>query len=172
MKTMNDPASGEERNIEARKKALRLLEFADRTEKQLRDKLLEGGFSEEETEDALEYARSFHYLDDRRYAENFVRARLGEKSLFEIRHMLRDRGVSPENIELVLMQSEEQEEGSDRETVERLFLKKYGRQDLSDPKVYERAFRYFSNRGFRYEDIRAALEAAIGRAEEDPFSEE
>ena len=168
---MSDPNSGEELYKEARKKALRLLEYADRTEKQLRDRLLESGFSEEAAEDALEYARSFHYLDDRRYAETFVRSRLGEKSLFEIRHMLQERGVPREVIDQVLQQSEDNEEGSDRETVESLFLKKYGRQDLSDPKVYEKAFRYFSNRGFHYEDIRAALMSALEKSDNGSFDE-
>ena len=54
------------KSTEARKAALRILERADRTEKELREKLLGKGFSEEETEDAVGYARSFGYIDDAR----------------------------------------------------------------------------------------------------------
>ena len=48
---MNDPGDGPQEKsanqavyTEARKKALHILEYADRTEKQLRDKLREAGF--------------------------------------------------------------------------------------------------------------------------------
>ena len=147
---------------EARKKALRLLEYADRTEKQLRDKLLDSGFPENAIEDAVEYVRSFHYIDDRRYAENLVRNRAGEKSRFELRHMLEERGVPQETIEDVL----EAADISERDTIQRLFRKKYGTGDLTDPALYQKAFRYFSGKGYRYEDIRSALEEAVSVQDE------
>ena len=43
---------------EARRKALRLLEHMDRTEKGLRDRLIQGGFSEEAAEDAVEILKN------------------------------------------------------------------------------------------------------------------
>ena len=62
----------EQRTIEARKKALALLEIRDRTTKELRERLLRCGYSQEEAEDALRYAASFGYVDDLRYAENYI----------------------------------------------------------------------------------------------------
>ena len=70
---------------QAEKKALRLLTVSDRTEHQLREKLREGGFPPEAVDAAVEYVRSFHYVDDRRYAESFIRFRKEEKSIYEIR---------------------------------------------------------------------------------------
>ena len=147
---------------EARKKALRLLTISDRTEFQLREKLREGGFPPEAVDDAVEYVRSFHYIDDRRYAEAFIRSRKDEKSLFELRMELRKRGVGEDLADEVLQETETDE----RAVISRLFEKKYASKDLSDPKIFERAFRYFGSRGFSYEDIKAAVTEAVEREED------
>ena len=142
---------------EAEKKALRLLNVSDRTEFQLREKLREGGFPPEAVGAAVEYVRSYHYIDDRRYAEVYIRSKKAEKSLFELRMELRKRGVSDVLAEEALSEAELDE----RKVIQTLFEKKYAKKDLTDPKIYERAFRYFGSRGFAYEDIRAALTEAL-----------
>ena len=50
----------------ARKKAMRLLEHMDRTEKGLTDKLRQAEFSPEAVEDALAYVKSYGYINDAR----------------------------------------------------------------------------------------------------------
>ena len=54
----------QDESLEAKKKAMSLLKYMDRTEWQLRDKLSLKGFSEGAIEEAIEYVKSFHYLDD------------------------------------------------------------------------------------------------------------
>ena len=56
----------EEEIIKAKKRAMLILQHNDRTEWELSDKLLKAGFSEQAVEAAVEYVRSFHYVDDRR----------------------------------------------------------------------------------------------------------
>ena len=60
----------------AKLRAMHLLEDMDRTESALREKLRQGLYPSDVTEAAIEYVKSFGYLDDVRYAENFVRSRL------------------------------------------------------------------------------------------------
>ena len=69
-----------EQQREARKKALRLLEHMDRTEKGLTDRLLRAGFSEELAEDAVSYVKDYGYINDRRYALNYIMYRIHDKS--------------------------------------------------------------------------------------------
>ena len=73
-------ASVSEEQKNARRKAMLLLEHMDRTEKGLSDRLRQAGFSAEATEDAMEYVRSYGYLNDLRYAENYISFRMGTKS--------------------------------------------------------------------------------------------
>lgn len=148
--------------LRAKKKALRLLEFSDRTEKELRDKLKEGEFPPFAVDEAIEYVRSYHYIDDARYAEHYLLARQNTKSLFEIRHGLSEKGVDSDIIEQTLINTEVDE----KETVKRLFLKKYGTKDLTDSKTFEKAIRYFSSHGFRYPDIKAAVTEAVEEKKE------
>ena len=65
----------------------------DRTEKGLSDRLRQAGFSAEATEDAMEYVRSYGYLNDLRYAENYISFRMGTKSRQKILQELSGKGV-------------------------------------------------------------------------------
>ena len=77
-------------NHRARARCLNLLKSSDRTEAQLRRCLTMDGYPREVTEDALEYAASYNYINDSRYAENYVRQMAGKKSLREIELKLRE----------------------------------------------------------------------------------
>ena len=69
----------EERN-RARKKAMRLLEHMDRTEKGLTDKLRQAEFSPEAVEDAIAYVKSYGYINDARYARTYISFRMETRS--------------------------------------------------------------------------------------------
>ena len=56
----------------AKLRAMHLLEDMDRSESALRKKLRQGLYPPEAVEAAISYVKSFGYLDDARYAENFV----------------------------------------------------------------------------------------------------
>ena len=68
----------------AKRKAMSLLQSMDRTESELRDRLLRQDFPEETVDQAVRYVKSFGYVDDRRYAESFILSRKGRKSRREI----------------------------------------------------------------------------------------
>lgn len=87
---------------EARKKALKKLLVRDRSEKELREILRREGFQEAETEDAVEYVKSFGYVNDRRYAENYVMSAGRKKSRSALRSFLLEKGISEEDTEAAL----------------------------------------------------------------------
>ena len=68
----------------AKLRAMHLLEDMDRSESALREKLRQGLYPPEAVEAAISYVKSFGYLDDARYAENFVQSRKASKSRREI----------------------------------------------------------------------------------------
>ena len=72
----------------ARRKALLLLEHMDRTEKGLSDRLRQAGFCTEAVEDAVAYVSSVGYVDDSRYAENYIAYRIQSKSRHKLRQEL------------------------------------------------------------------------------------
>ena len=70
----------EEQLRQAKLKALRLLERMDRTEAQLREKLLQAEFDSEMVEKAIAYVKSFGYINDERYVRNYIECRCQSKS--------------------------------------------------------------------------------------------
>ena len=106
----------------AKLRAMHLLADMDRTEAALREKLKQGCYTQNMIDRAIDYVKSFGYLDDGRYAENFIRSRQGAKSRKEIRAALMQKGVSAELIEQALESC--YEEGGEEEAVRRIFRKK------------------------------------------------
>lgn len=96
----------EEEILRAKKKAMSLLQHMDRTEWELRSKLEKAGFTEESIREAVEYVRSFHYIDDRRYAFRFVEIYCESRSIQRIRQDLQKKHIPDELITLALEEIE------------------------------------------------------------------
>ena len=86
----------------ARLKALSLLTDMDRTEAQLRSKLLQKEYPAEVVEDAISYVKSFGYVNDMGYAKRFVEYRKSNKSKREIYAALIQKGLEKDVIETAL----------------------------------------------------------------------
>ena len=139
----------------AKHRALYLLERMDRTEQELRRKL-EENYSEEVVEEAVEYVKSYHYIDDLRYAKNYISCKSTGKSRRQIeQELLLKKGISRE----ILRQAYEESEVPD----ERLLIRHWMEKKKIDPQTADRGelqrfYRFLCRRGFRTEDIRRALE--------------
>lgn len=157
--------SNEEKNVirSAKEKALNLLSYSDKTEHLLREKLKEGDFPPFAVEEAIQYVKSYHYIDDLRYAENYIRGHKDRKSIREMRLALSEKGISAEEIEDAILKEEIDEE----QTVSSLFQKKYRNMDPSDSGTYEKAFRYFASKGFPYTAVKHGILSVLSDKKSD-----
>ena len=87
---------------EAKLKALQLLTGMDRTESQLRDKLMQKEYPVEIVEQAIAYVKSFGYIDDERYAKRYVECKKASKSRKELYFALGQKGIAKEVISDVM----------------------------------------------------------------------
>lgn len=78
----------------AKKKTLELLERMDRTEEEIRIKLRQRDFSDDIIDEAILYAKQFHYIDDYRFACNYIQMMSSTKSKKQILYKLYQKGVS------------------------------------------------------------------------------
>lgn len=140
--------------LEAKKKAMSLLEYADRTEWQLRDKLMAKGFDEEAVDGAVEYVKSFHYIDDLRYAIHFVETHHEQRSIMRLRQDLSQRHVPDEYIDIALEGLEEGDSAALQAAVRKLTK---GRTDFSYEERQKIAGKLY-RKGFRANDIKRELE--------------
>lgn len=142
-------------DIRARRRALHLLEQMDRTEYQLRRKLTESGYPEESVEQAVIYVKSYHYIDDLRYAESYIRYHQQQKSRLQLKMSLIRRGISPEKTEKAL---EEAYEGTEEELIRRFLVKKNYDAKRMDQKEKYKIYQFLMRKGFSGSVVRRCMD--------------
>ena len=140
--------------LSAKKKAMNLLERQDRTESQLTKKLQEYGYPDPVVEEAVDYVKSFHYIDDRRFAENYIRYRQNEKSRQRLKMDLYQKGIDETIIDEAL---ETEYEADEKQMICKLLEKKHYDPEKVDTKEKNRMVGYLMRRGFSLEKIRSGM---------------
>lgn len=136
----------------AAKRAMFLLEQQDRSESNLREKL--NIYPQEAVDYAIDYVKKYHYLDDRRMAENYVRYHDSNRSRRRLRMDLMKKGIPSDvadaAIEAVYSASEE-------EQIAKLLVSRHYDPETADDKERARMYRFLAYRGFNSTDIMRAL---------------
>ena len=148
----------EQRKKECLRKSGVLLAQRDYTCGRLREKLLAAGFSEEVVEMTLESLREANYLNDERYAQNYVQAHWEDRSRLRIRMDLESRGVPSEIIsEVIRAESEERGQEAEIRQIRKLMNKrKYDPKGATwEEKGKMQAFLY--RKGYSQSSVRAAM---------------
>lgn len=140
----------------AKQKAMKLLQDADRTKNELRERLIRAEFPEEITDKAISYVESFGYLDDKRYVENFVLSKKGRKSRKEIYAELYRKKVDMELVDSIL--EDRYEEEDTQEAIRKILEKKKYRFSEATTQEKNKICSYLARKGFGYGDIRKAME--------------
>lgn len=135
----------------AKKRAMHLLERMDRTEAELQKKLRESGYPQDLADAAVAYVKSYHYVDDARYADCYIRLRGTAKSSGKLRMELQQKGVDRETIDAVL---EDHSGERDEQQMIRQLLEKRGYDPATaDQTQQRRMYGYLMRRGFQSADI-------------------
>ena len=140
----------------AKLRAMHLLEDMDRTEASLREKLRQGLYPQDMIDMAIEYVKSFGYLNDARYAENFIRSRQNSKSRKEIQAALLQKGVSSELIGQAMELC--YEDGDEEAAIRSILRKKKFDPCTSEEREKQRIYAYLARKGFRYETVRQVIQ--------------
>lgn len=98
----------------AKLRAMNLLKSRPYTEHDLRQKLSTNGYPIEVIEDAIAYVKSYHYLDDRRYALDYIAYRKETKTFCQLKQSLLQKGISGE----MITECYDQIVGEDKKTLE------------------------------------------------------
>lgn len=105
-------------------RCMNLLKSRAYTEKQLRDKLAQGQYPASCVDAALDYVKSYNYVNDLRYAEEYIENQREKKSRRILEQDLLRKGVTGEQIEQAFASQEELGNDPDEEALARLLLKK------------------------------------------------
>ncbi|KMZ54706.1 regulatory protein RecX [Dorea sp. D27] len=142
----------------ARLKAMHLLNDMDRTEGQLRTKLRQGGYTEDMVDAAVDYVKSFGYVNDDAYVRRFIMGRKERKSKREISGALCQKGIPKEQIDAAMEEcyGKEDSHAAIRKILEK---KKYDPATAQDAEK-RRIMGYLTRKGFSYDDIRQVIQVS------------
>jgi regulatory protein len=133
--------------------AVSLLSRRDFCTSELRARLIAQGFGVDLVDTCLEDLRDRHYLDDERYASQFVAAHAQRgHGPIRIRHELTDRGLNAELAETALAQH-----GNWPVRAQEVRARRFGIEPPRDWAEKARQARFLQYRGFSNDDIRSAL---------------
>ena len=140
-------------------RAMNLLQKKDYTEKQLRDKLKEGFYPAEIVDEAIDYVKSFRYLDDERFARDYIAYHMPMRSKNRISQDLTSKGIDKEIIVSVLDELySEANSDVELEQVKKLLTKKHYVKDQADYKEKQKLMAFLLRKGFQISEIRKALD--------------
>lgn len=143
----------------AAEKAMSLLLYKDRTRKELSDRLYQAGFSETASQEAMGYVERFGYINDRRYAENYIMFQKNKRSKKDILYKLMAKGISKELISQIMEESDPAETDGEKEAIRRLVHKKLKGRQISEISYEERnkIIAFLGRKGFELDGIRSVL---------------
>jgi len=150
----------EEKKKECLRKCGTLLAQRDYTCARLREKLLRGGYEEEIADEVIESLKEAHYVDDARYARNFIEAHRGDRSRLRIRKDLEDRGVPSDIIsEAVREEFEESGDAAEIRQIRKLMEKRKFDPESADWNEKQKVQAYLYRKGYAASAVRAAMDA-------------
>ncbi|ROL58415.1 regulatory protein RecX [Bacteroidetes/Chlorobi group bacterium Naka2016] len=156
----------EQRIIEAKTIALNFVSYKQRTKFEVEQKLKQKHYTESEIQKAIEFLEDFGYLDDKKFAKEYLQFALKQKkySLLRIKNNLFQKGLSKDLIDEVLRDL--QVDSQEFENAMNLALKKFQqlvRMNKDNP--VQKVAQYLYSKGFSWGLINKVVEELLGNEE-------
>lgn len=141
----------------AKLRSMNLLKSRDYTTAQLRKKLKEGFYPSEIIDEAIDYVTAFHYLDDERYARDYIRYHIQDRSRKRIEMDLLQRGIDKQQIERLYGEiTAEDKEDREEVLIADFLMKKYSVGEMDDTQR-NKAIAALYRKGFSLDKIYKVL---------------
>ncbi|HEX4988185.1 MAG TPA: regulatory protein RecX [Candidatus Binatia bacterium] len=148
LKRISSTSKPSDSQEEALPRALRFLGYRPRSEAELRNFLVQRGFSTAITERTLEKLCSLNYLNDEAFARNWARSRAETRGYGpkRIEQELKTKGIGQALIREVMRETFGQVDESAR--ANSLLEKRFKSKQFDDPKMVRRAVGFLQRRGY------------------------
>ncbi|MDD7770713.1 regulatory protein RecX, partial [Suipraeoptans intestinalis] len=140
----------------AKKRALYLLNFGRKTEDQLKRKLIQDRYPKDVAREAVEYAKSFGYLDDAAFARDYIELNKDRKSKREMALALFQKGLSKEEIRQAMEEVYDQEDHVN--AIRRILHQKGYDPREKDEKKRQKIIGYLARKGFSWREVQRQME--------------
>lgn len=149
----------------AKLRLLNLIKVKSYTEYQLRKKLQDSEYPEDIIDEAIEYVKSFHYIDDRAFAVDFINLHSNQHSKKEMYLKLSQKGIQKEVLDAAFTevygsyQDAREGESFDETSLIKKTLKKRGFTGEETYEERQKLLAYFYRRGFEMDSVYKAMDA-------------
>lgn len=142
----------------AKLRSMNLLQSKDYTRRQLEDKLKQGEYPQQCIEEAIAYVESYGYIDDERYAREFIEYHIQNKSRSRIEMDLMKKGIGREIIQKAFDTLQELGvESNEMELVIELLKKKKYNANAATKQEQQKMYGFLYRKGFHSDVISRAL---------------
>ena len=142
----------------AKKRCLMLLQKRDYTEEELRRKLRDGEYPAACIDEAIEYVKSYHYVDDFRYCMSYISCHGDKYSRQQILSRLLAKGVEKNCILQAYEESMDKGEvASEEELIYAALAKKHFDISTVDNKTRQKMYRHLLYKGFSADGVSRIL---------------
>lgn len=147
--------------IKAKNDTLKIIERSYKTEKELREKLLKKGYDIRTIDKAVDFAKEYNYVDDRKYAEMYMKDKGKLNGKNKLKYDLIRKGVEEEVIEELQNSVSGDDEAYGAEL---LAGKKYAlisQRENDKRKLYEKLLRFLISKGYSWEVAKSAIKKVM-----------
>lgn len=137
----------------AKERSIHLIEAMDRTEYQIRQKLIEGYYPDKVIERVIAFLIKYGLIDDEQYTKKYVEMNISKKSIKAIALDLKIKGIPRDIAEKILIKDVEKE----KVQIIKLLEKKHYNCNSDDIKEKRRIVDFLLRRGYDYELINSSM---------------
>lgn len=141
----------------ARQRALYLLQSREYTSRKLYDKLREGGYEEELSREVVKSMEEYGYVDDARYADEYIRCQCQHKSKNRIIQDLKQKGIAVDIIEHAYADWEDIGLANQQQLIVDLLKKKRYCKENCNEEERQKIMAWLYRKGFQIDDIKCAM---------------
>lgn len=131
--------------------SLRIIERSHKTEQEMRKRLFEKEYNEEEINIAIDFLKEYKFLDDNSYTNLYINEKIKSYGGQKIKYSLLSKGITKEVIDKALQEVTKEEF---EEAALKLAEKKYRillKRENNKYNLYNKLYRYLVSRGYDYE---------------------
>ena len=153
--------------LKCKNTALRIIERSFKTEKEIRDKLKEKEYTDNQIEKTIEFLREYNFINDESYAKAYINDKLASRGRQKIKYDLIKKGVDRNLIDEKLSCIDSDDE---KNTAFNLAKKKYNSIKKSESDTYKlsgKLYRFLMSKGYNYELVKDVVKEVMNAYEED-----
>lgn len=141
--------------------ALKQLEYASKSEKELREKLYSKEYESSVIDRVMDFLKEYNYLDDYKYAKDYIAKKLPTQGKNKMKFSLMSKGISKDIIEELLQDIDsEDEDAIAYEIAEKKYLNLI-KSEGDKRKLYKKLGDFLVRKGYSYAVTKKVLERLL-----------